>query len=95
MTAAMPGWLILVCTVCLVIPLARFAALTVTGALCLVQPARVRRAATAWRGGKSHRRFDERLADLSIAVPAPRSRPPAAVETRPETQGRTRDLDAR
>ena len=85
LTAAMPGWLILVCAVCLVIPLVRFAALAVTAALCLVQPARVRRAATAWRGGKSHRRFDERLADPSIAVPAPRSRLLAAVGGRPET----------
>ena len=59
LTAAMPGWLIVICGVCLVIPLARLAALLFTAALCLIQPARVRRAASAWKGGKSHRRCDE------------------------------------
>ena len=55
LTATMPGWLLLVCTVCLAIPLARLAALLFTAVLCLAQPARVRRAASAWKGGKSHR----------------------------------------
>jgi hypothetical protein len=58
LTAVMPGWLIVICGVCLVIPLARLAALLVTAG-CLVQPAKVRRAASAWKGGKSHRAFDE------------------------------------
>ena len=59
LTAVMPGWLIVICGVCLFIPLARLAALLFTAGLCLVQPARVRRAASAWKGGKSHRAFDE------------------------------------
>jgi hypothetical protein len=59
LTAVMPGWLIAICGVCLVIPLARLAALVFTVGLCLIQPARVRRAARAWKGGKSHRAFDE------------------------------------
>lgn len=59
LTAAMPGWLILICGVCFVIPLARLAALLFTAGLCLIQPARVRRAASAWKGGKSHRTCDE------------------------------------
>ncbi len=59
LTAVMPGWLIVICGVCLAIPLARLAALLFTAGLCLIQPARVRRAARASRGGKSHRAFDE------------------------------------
>lgn len=58
LTATMPGWLLLICGVCLAIPLARLAALLVTAILCLAQPARVRRAASAWKGGKSHRGRD-------------------------------------
>ena len=58
-TAVMPGWLIVICGVCLALPLARLAALLFTAGLCLVQPARVRRAVNAWKGGKSHRAFDE------------------------------------
>lgn len=57
--AAMPAWLLLICGVCLVIPLARLAALLLTAALCLIQPARFRRAASAWKGGKSHRTSDK------------------------------------
>jgi len=34
----MPGWLIVICGVCLAIPLARLAALLFTAGLCLVQP---------------------------------------------------------
>lgn len=59
LTAAMPGWLLAICGVCLVIPLARPAALLFTVALCLIQPARVRRVASSWKGGKSHRAADE------------------------------------
>jgi len=47
LTAVMPGWLIVICGVCLAIPLARLAALLLIERLCLVQPARVRRAASA------------------------------------------------
>ena len=61
LTTVMPGWLIVICGVCLAIPLARLAALLFTAGLCLVQPAKVRRAASAWKGGKSHRAFDEML----------------------------------
>jgi len=62
LTAVMPGWLIVICGICLAIPLARLAALVFTAGLCLIQPARVRRAASAWKGGKSHRALDETLA---------------------------------
>ncbi len=41
LTAVMPGWLIVICGVCLAIPLARLAALLFTAGLCLIQPARV------------------------------------------------------
>ena len=54
------------------IPLARLAASVFTAALCLVQPARVRRAASAWKGGKSHRRCDESLAGPLVSCPARR-----------------------
>ncbi len=59
LTALMPGWLIVICGVCLAIPLARLAALLFTAGLCLVQPGRVRRVGSAWKGGKSHRAFDD------------------------------------
>jgi hypothetical protein len=59
LTAAMPGWLLLMCGVCLAIPLARLAALMLAAVVCLAQPARVRRAASAWKGGKSHRTCDK------------------------------------
>ena len=59
LTAVMPGWLIVIRGVCTAIPLARLAALMFPAGLCLIQPARVRRAASAWKGGKSHRAFDE------------------------------------
>jgi hypothetical protein len=59
LAAVMPGWLVVICGVCLVIPLARLAALLFTAGLCLVQPARVRRAASACMGGTSHRACGE------------------------------------
>jgi hypothetical protein len=59
LTAVMPGWLIVICGICLVIPLARLVALLFTAGLCLAQPARIRRATSAWKGGKSHRARDE------------------------------------
>jgi hypothetical protein len=57
-TAVMPGWPVVIRGVCRAIPLARLAALLSTAGLCLVQPARVGRAASAWKGGKSPRAFD-------------------------------------
>lgn len=72
LTAAMPGWLLVVFGVCLAIPLARLVVLLLTAALCLVQPARVRRASSAWKGGKSHRRGDESPADPLVSCPASR-----------------------
>jgi hypothetical protein len=51
-TAVMPRWPIVICSVCLAIPLARLAALLSAAGLRLVQPATVRRAASAWNGGK-------------------------------------------
>ena len=41
------------------IPLAWLAALLFAAGLCLIQPAGVRWAASAWRGGKWHRSFGE------------------------------------
>jgi hypothetical protein len=60
MRTALPLWLIAVFTACLVIPgpFDELAMIVVTGALCAVQPVRARRAASAWRGGKSHRAHD-------------------------------------
>ena len=58
LTAVMPGWPIVICGVCRAIPLARPAALLFTAGLALVQPARVRRGASAWTGGKSHHGFE-------------------------------------
>jgi len=71
LTAAMPGWLLVVFGVCLAIPLARLVVLLLTAALCLVQPARVHRAANAWKGGKSHRRCDESPAGPLDSCPGP------------------------
>ena len=59
LTVATPGWLTAFCAVCLLIPLARIAALPFTAALCLIQPARLRRVASAWKGGKSNWRNEE------------------------------------
>ena len=70
--AVMPGWLLVIFGVCLVIPLARLVVLILTAVLCLMQPARVRRAASAWKGGKSHRRYDESPAGPLLSSPAPR-----------------------
>ena len=53
--AVMPGWLLVICGVCLAIPVARLAALLFTVGRCLVQAARVRGAASAWKAGTSHR----------------------------------------
>ena len=44
------GWLIVTCGVCQAIPLARLSALLFTAGLCLIQPAKVRRPASAWKG---------------------------------------------
>jgi hypothetical protein len=68
LTAVMPGWLIVIRGVCLVIPLVRLAALLFTAGLCLIQPAKVRRAASAWKCGKSHRAFDGEEAVYCIPV---------------------------
>ena len=70
--AVMPGWLLVVLGVGLAIPLVRLVVLILTAVLCLMQPARVRRATSAWKGGKSHRRRDESLAGNSVSCPAPR-----------------------
>jgi hypothetical protein len=52
------GGLSVICG-CLAIPLARLAAPLSAAGLCLVQPARVRRAASAWNGGTPQRAFGE------------------------------------
>jgi len=60
LTAAMPRWLVIICGVCLVIPLARLAALVFTAAFV---PGSASEGppcpASAWKDGKSHRRADE------------------------------------
>jgi hypothetical protein len=55
--AAMPAWLLAVFGVCLIIPgpFDEMGMLVVLAVLVAVQPVRARRAASAWRGGKSHR----------------------------------------
>jgi hypothetical protein len=55
--AALPGWMLGLVAVCVVIPgpFDELAVITAAVALCAVQPVRARRAASAWRGGKSHR----------------------------------------
>jgi hypothetical protein len=58
-TAVMPGWPMVIGGVWFAISLARLAALLFTAGLCLVQPAGVRRAASAWMGATSQRAFDE------------------------------------
>jgi hypothetical protein len=70
LAAAMPRWLIVVCGVCLLIPLVRLVALLFTAGLCLIQPARIRRAASAWKGGKSHRASDHEAGLSAAARPA-------------------------
>ena len=70
--AVMPGWLLVIFGVCLAIPLARLVVLVLTAALCLMQTARVRRAASAWKGGKSHRRCDESPAGPLVSCQARR-----------------------
>lgn len=62
LTAVVPGGLIVIFGVCLAILLAWLAALLSAAGLCRVQPARMRRAAGAWKGGKPHRAFDGTLA---------------------------------
>lgn len=82
LTAAMPGWLIVILGVCLMIPLVRLAALLFTVVLCLIQPARIRRAANAWKDSKPQRRSDEMPGQPSgdfpstmpVAEPPPSSR---------------------
>jgi hypothetical protein len=61
LTAVMPGSLIVICGSYLAIPAARPAALLFTAGLCLVQPAKTRRAASAGMGGKSHRAVNDTL----------------------------------
>jgi hypothetical protein len=60
MRAAMPVWLAGVFAVCLVIPgpFDELAVIVAAIVLCGAQPVRARRAASAWRGGKSHRSLD-------------------------------------
>jgi hypothetical protein len=60
MRAAMPVWLVGVFAVCLVIPgpFDELAVIVAAVVLCAVQPVRARRAASAYRGGKSHRSAD-------------------------------------
>jgi hypothetical protein len=62
--ASMPKWLVAVFAVALAIPgpLDDAAVLIVAVGLCVLQPSRAHRALSAWRGGKSHRRADERTA---------------------------------
>ena len=60
MRAAMPVWLLGMFAVCVAIPgpFDELAAILAAVVLCAVQPVRARRAASAWRGGKSHRSID-------------------------------------
>jgi hypothetical protein len=55
--AALPAWMLPVIAVALCIPGPQdeLAVALIAGLLCAIQPVRARRAASAWRGGKSHR----------------------------------------
>lgn len=55
--AALPAWMLPVLGACLVIPgpWDEAAVLLLAAGLCAIQPVRARRAASAWRGGKTHR----------------------------------------
>jgi hypothetical protein len=78
LTTTMPSWLLILCSVCLAIPLVRLAALLFTAVLCLAQPARVRRAASAWKGGKSHRRFETLCSTAGADLPGRASSKPGS-----------------
>lgn len=56
--AAMPAWMLPLLAVALAVPGPQdeIAVALVAGLLCAVQPVRARRAASAWRGGKTERR---------------------------------------
>jgi hypothetical protein len=58
--AALPAWLALVLAVCLAFPgwVDEIPPLVLALILCAVQPVRLARARSAWRGGKSHRAYD-------------------------------------
>ena len=55
--AMLPAWMLPVLGACLVIPgpWDELAVLLIAAGLCAVQPVRARRAASAWRGGKTDR----------------------------------------
>jgi len=57
------------------------APLLFTARLCLIQPARIRRAANAWRGGKSDRALDE----FPLCGSGPNTRPSLAGMGGPST----------
>jgi hypothetical protein len=54
----MPAWMLPLLAVALAVPGPQdeIAVALVAGLLCAVQPVRARRAASAWRGGKTERR---------------------------------------
>lgn len=60
LSAMLPAWMLAVFAVCLVIPgpFDEMAIIVTALFLGIAQPIRFRRAYSAWRGGKSHRRFD-------------------------------------
>ena len=56
--AALPAWLAAAVAFCAIVPgwIDDVPPLALAFALCLVQPVRIRRARSAWRGGKTERR---------------------------------------
>jgi hypothetical protein len=55
--AALPGWLMVTFAACAVIPgpFDELAVIVAVLIVCAIQPVRIARARSAWRGGKSHR----------------------------------------
>src|SRR5690242_11862114 len=62
--AALPAWLAVVLAVCFALPgwVDEIPPLVLALILCTIQPVRLARARSAWRGGKSHRARDLRAA---------------------------------
>ena len=60
LSAMLPPWMLAVFAVCLVIPgpFDELAIVLTALVLGIAQPIRLRRARSAWKGGKSHRQYD-------------------------------------
>ena len=68
--ASLPKWLAIAVALCMLIPgfFDDIAALVIVAGVLIVQPWRVPRFRSAWRGGKSHRAHDARRAAHIITI---------------------------